>query len=679
MTFGSIIFPLATRPDALPLQTGSVADRDIVAPREETFNSRVLTELAQVSASNAVAPKYSPSDPLIIRHQIEVLKNNLSFISSVRSDGFADPDQKVEDLQSISSYIFSESASKQILALTQDDWNRIQQESMSLIEQIMRRTIKDYQVQENINNIPGMVDYTFSNSELALVNALVSPLIVQNSLLSVDETEKARLEAINNVAPIEVTYYENQAIVLRGQVITPVQLEALEYFGLVRESSQVKNLVSTAALITVLTLFTVLYFSRRKISSLHDPRNLTVIAIGFLFFLYAARIIIPNRAVIPYFFPIPAFTLILATLFNLEISIILTFVLALLITHDTTGGVNLTSYFIVISMVGALGLSKGRKFSNFLMAGLAIAASGILMIAATRFNSPNTDLLGFLTLSGAAVLNGIASASLAVLSQFLLSQLLGLSTPMHLIEISRSDHPLLQKMLLLSPGSYQHSLQVANLAEQAALAIGADGLLTRVGAMYHDAGKSVNPSFFVENQVPGNLDSHDDMDPIIAAQTIIQHVPDGVELAKKYRLPPRLMDFMREHHGTQITRYQYNRALQQQGNDPNKVDMELFRYPGPKPQTRETGILMLADGCEARARAELPKNETELEVIIQKVFAYILKEGLLENTNLSLHDLKTIRESFISTLSNTYHPRIQYPEVKPILPEAESEIKAENQ
>jgi putative nucleotidyltransferase with HDIG domain len=154
-------------------------------------------------------------------------------------------------------------------------------------------------------------------------------------------------------------------------------------------------------------------------------------------------------------------------------------------------------------------------------------------------------------------------------------------------------------MLRNAPGSYQHSLQVANLAEQAAESIGADSLLVRVGAIFHDCGKAQNPQFFIENQVQENLDPHDDINPVMSARTIIKHVTDGVELAKKHRLPNRIIDFIREHHGTMYTHYQYSQAVKE-AEDPESIDKSLFTYPGPKPQSRETALLMLADGTEAR-------------------------------------------------------------------------------
>jgi putative nucleotidyltransferase with HDIG domain len=286
------------------------------------------------------------------------------------------------------------------------------------------------------------------------------------------------------------------------------------------------------------------------------------------------------------------------------------------------------------------------------------------IILAYRLQDSVTDWIGLTTLIGAGILNGLASASLTLLFQFIFAQLLGVTTSMQLLDLSRPDHPVLQNLLRNAPGTYQHSLQVSNLAEQAAEAINADSLLVRVGCLYHDIGKINNPPFYVENQVPGKINSHDDMDPAISAATIIRHVSDGVQLARKYRIPQRIQDFIREHHGTTLTRYQYTRAVQAAGNNPEFVNAEIFRYPGPRPRSRETAILMLADGCEARARAELPKDDDELRTTIFKVFDYVQREGQLDDTVLTLKDLHKVQESFVNTLKNTYHPRIPYPELK---------------
>jgi putative nucleotidyltransferase with HDIG domain len=383
--------------------------------------------------------------------------------------------------------------------------------------------------------------------------------------------------------------------------------------------------------------------------------------------LFAARAVIPNRAILPYLFPIPAFAMVLATLFNLEISVITSLILSILAVYGLSNSSELTMFYLFSSLIGALILGKGRRVFNFFWAGIFSAITGVIVILAYRFLENTTDLLGLFTLVGATFLNGVASASLALLFQFLASQTLGLTTPLSLLEISRPDNPLLQFVLQNAPGTYQHSLQVSNLAEQGAKAIGADALLTRVGALYHDCGKAVNASFFIENQIPGKINSHDDMDPAEAAKTIINHIHDGIVLAEKHHLPPRIKDFIREHHGTAITRYQYCRALDLNNGDRSKLEESSFHYPGPKPRSKETAILMLADGCEARARAELPKTDEELKVLIKKVIDNCMQQGQLEDSNLTLKDLKTIADAFFLVMFNTHHPRLIYPEAFPVI------------
>jgi putative nucleotidyltransferase with HDIG domain len=193
-------------------------------------------------------------------------------------------------------------------------------------------------------------------------------------------------------------------------------------------------------------------------------------------------------------------------------------------------------------------------------------------------------------------------------------------------------------------------------------------MLSRVGALYHDIGKVINPYFFIENQPPGNINPHNDLDPESSAATIIRHVPDGLELARKYRLPRQLFDFIAQHHGTTITRYQYGRALELSGMNKDLVDIEKFRYPGPRPTSREIALLMLADTCEARMRAERPKDEEALQELIKSVIKDKLEIGELVNTQLTIENLEQIAESFTSTLRGVYHPRIQYPKT-------ESEVK----
>jgi hypothetical protein len=287
------------------------------------------------------------------------------------------------------------------------------------------------------------------------------------------------------------------------------------------------------------------------------------------------------------------------------------------------------------------------------------------MLAAFRFPFVQMDAVALLQLPGAAIFSGLAAASIALLLQYFLAQALGLTTALQLIEISRPDFPLLQFFLRNAAGTYQHSLQVANLAEQAAEAIGADALLTRVGALFHDVGKAMNPMFFVENQQQDKLNTHEDLAPQESAKAIIDHVTEGVVLAHKHRLPRRIDDFILEHHGTMITRYQYNQALEAAGGDESKVSKEKFRYPGPRPRSRETALLMLADGSEARARAERPEDEEAIRRIVRSTIEVAQKHGQLDETQLTLRDLSIVTDVFVNILRGTHHPRISYPKESP--------------
>jgi putative nucleotidyltransferase with HDIG domain len=450
-------------------------------------------------------------------------------------------------------------------------------------------------------------------------------------------------------------------IVLRGQIISKAQYEALEQFGFIKEASSWQDYAGAGALVIMAGAYVSLYFSRRRMAFLLDARSLVVVALIFILFLVGARLIIPNRTVLPYAYPLPAMGLLIATLFGVEAGIVFSFAIALLAPYALPNTLDLMPFYLATSLTGVLVLGSERRVWTFFRAGAAITGAGIAMLIAFRIPFTQTDGVAMLQLTGAAIFNGLASSSIALVLQYFLAQSLGLTTALQIIEISRPDFPLLQFFLRNAPGTYQHSLQVANLAEQAAELIGADALLTRVGALFHDVGKSLNPMFFIENQPQGEINTHEDIDSTDAAAAIIAHVPDGVALAHKHKLPRRIDDFILEHHGTMITRYQYNQALEAAGGDASKVDVEKFRYPGPRPRSRETALLMLADGSEARTRAQRPQSEEDIRKIVLTTIEAAQKQGQLDNTQLTLRDLSIVTEAFVTILRGAYHPRVNYP------------------
>jgi putative nucleotidyltransferase with HDIG domain len=338
--------------------------------------------------------------------------------------------------------------------------------------------------------------------------------------------------------------------------------------------------------------------------------------------------------------------------------------LIILTTYGQANAFELTLYYGISSMLGVLFPRKEKRITAYIWVGLTVAASGAATITAFRLPLHETSGMTLATISAITFLNGIIAAGLTVLMQYLLAPVIGQITPLQLLELSRPDHPLLEYLLRSAPGTYQHSLQVANLAEQAAERINADSLLTRVGALYHDIGKTQNAQFFVENQVPGQLDTHEHLDPKESAYNIIQHVNDGVSLGEKYRLPRRIQNFITEHHGTNKAKYQWTQAVKKANGDLSQLNEEYFKYGGPQPQSRETALVMLADGCEARVRAKRPSNEEELQAIVKESIDSCLSSGQLDDTTLTLRDLKTINESFTANLRGIYHPRVEYPSLE---------------
>jgi len=654
------------------LQTGQVASQDILAPEDISYESQVLTELQREAAARGVSSVYTPLDTSIARRQLELLRNTLAFITSVRADAFAGPEQKLNDLAALEEVQLSQETATGILALNDSRWQLIQQEAIVVLEQVMRSTIREDRLEDARRNVPSLVSLSLPVDQAAIVTELVSAFIIPNSFYSETLTEAAREMARQGVEPVTRSYKAGETVVSRGRVITETDLEALQQLGLARPQYGWQDLLSAALVLFVTMGFNIVYLGRNT-RLRNDARGLTVATLLYLVFLLGARLIITGHVVLPYVFPLAAYSLTIAALFGAEPAMVSSLTLAILVAFGLPNSLELTLFYLLSTIFGVLTLGKAQRILAFFWAGAVIASCGSLIAIANRLLLLETDWVGITTVVGAALLNGIASASLAVLLQFFLAQFLGMTTPLQLLEISRPDHPLLQRALRNAPGTYQHSLQVANLAEQAAERIGADTLLTRVGALYHDVGKALNPVFFIENQLPGSPNPHEQFDPVSSASIIIKHVNDGVELARQYRIPRRIQDFILEHHGTMVARYQYVNAVKAAGGDESLVDPEQFRYPGPRPGSRETAILMLADGSEARVRAERPKDTDETLTLIKSVIQNRISMGQLDDTDLTLRDLNAIAESFSNTLRGVYHPRIEYPILEKSAPTSAAE------
>ncbi|MBW8010913.1 MAG: HDIG domain-containing protein [Chloroflexi bacterium] len=660
LSIAALLIPQTLGGSILTLSEGQVTTQDILSPRAITYDSELLTEQRREAAEDAVLPVYEPPSNTIASTQANLLDEALDLIGRVRADILIGSEEQINQLLALEEISFNEESAQAILSLNEPNWQAVNQDASRVLGLVMSDAVREDTLEETIRAIQNWINQNLSVELNSMVFELVSAFVVPNSFYSEDLTQ-AEIEAARAaIEPVTRSFQTNQTIVQRGNVLSAEDIEALEILGLVEEQINWQDRVSVIALvIVVLSLFPI--YLRFRPDLLKNLRGLTLIMLLFVLFLFSVRISIPGRTVIPYLFPLAGFSLVVSTLFSFQAAIVATIPMSILAAYDLPVSLELTLFYMLSSIFGVLILKRAQRITAYFWAGGAIAVSGSIIILAFRLPDSTTDPIGIATLLGATALNGLAAASITIVLQFFLAQIMGLTTTLQLHEISRPDHPLLQFILRTTPGTYQHSLQIANLAEQAAELIGANALLTRVGSLYHDAGKARFPNFFIENQAPGSPNPHDDLKPLESAQVIIRHVTDGLDLAKKYRLPRRLHDFVLEHHGTLITSYQYGRALEAAGGDNSKVDLESYRYPGPRPQSRETALVMLADGCEARARAERPQTREELGNLINEVVNGRLKENQFDDTEITLKDLKVIAESFSATLRGIYHPRIKYP------------------
>jgi putative nucleotidyltransferase with HDIG domain len=664
IAFGCLVLPdiLSDQNDAV--RVGQVAPQEITAPFSITFESKVLTDQARKEAAADVEPVFLPADPSIARAQLENLNTTLYFFTSIRNDKFSTQQQKVQDMRSAENLSLTDEAYEGILSLSDEEWQAITMEANRVLEIVLRDSIRNDQLGPTRSNLPAIIDFGFKSDQTQLITMIVTPMIVPTSLFSEEQTQQAKDVARNTVEPITRQIMAGEVLVRRGQVIGYADLESLNVFGLGEPENRSDLLLTSGLLVALCGFICAMYYNRRrKFQALMETRTIIMLAIFFLTFLAFARFLVMDRTVIPWLYPIAAFGLTVAIVLRVETGMLLSLLLAILTVFGHPRDMELALFYILPTFAGIFVIGRARRISSFLGAGAVVSLVGIAAVLIFRIGDSFTDWLGLVSLMASALFNGFASGTLTILFEYVFSFVLDIPTALQLMDISRPDHPLMQQVLQTMPGSYQHSLQVSNLAEQAAEAIGADRLLVRVGALYHDVGKSENPGFFIENQVRGNVDPHDDIPPEVAAATIIKHVTDGVALAKRYRLPSRVTDFIREHHGTLMTRYQYGKALAVAEN-PEDVDPTLFTYPGPAPRSKETAILMLADGTEARSRANTARTDEEIRDVINSVISVCKDAGQFDNTDLTLKDLSTIRESFFNTLQRSYHPRIQYPETR---------------
>lgn len=641
------------------LKEGEVSTRDVFAPRSITYNSAILTQQRRDEAEANVTPIYNAPDPDVARQQTQLARQILDYMENVRQDTLAERAQKIQDMHYITALDLDETTISQILDVDQDTWSTIDTEIITVLERVMRGQIQETDLRRIRDQLPTQVSVRFDEREVSIIVAIVDDLIRSNTTINEEATAVQQENAVAAVTNVPRSFERGQIVIASGQRIQDVDIEALTELGLLQPSERRTESIIVALIASIIVLVVVgLYAARFNPTLLYyQPRMLTILSAIFLIVLFGARIGLVGQF---YLYPTAALSLLYVAIIGPNIAIIGTLALSFLISLMIGNSLEIATLVTVGGLIGLLTLRRTERLNSFFLAGLMVSSGNIAVVA--LFNLPSA-------LEGSSDLainllyvffNGLFAAAAALAGLYVVSLLFNLPTALKLAELSQPGNALLQRLLREAPGTYQHSLQVANLSEQAATAIGADAQLAHVAALYHDIGKMLNPAFFIENQrYIGN--PHDTLnDPYRSADIIISHVTGGDDMARQYHLPVRIRDFIREHHGTSTVYYFYKQAVIQAGDDESLIDKSEFTYPGPRPRSRETAILMLADSSEASVRAIQPKTRQEIEQTIHNVIDGKRKEGQLDESGLTLKDLKTIETIFVDMMQAIFHPRINY-------------------
>jgi len=650
------------------LEAGMVAPRDIRALSKVTLTSDLLTRNLRDAAEANVVPIYSPLDAQVARKQLATARETLDRIARIRGTADLSETDKIRQLVALPLLKIDEASARSILRPSDAVWTRIDAQTIVLLDQNLREALRPDALDVARARLPSQISLSFSTDEATIITAIASALLAPNVSFDAAATEASKRNARAAVSPVQTVYESNQIILRSGQVIGPTDVETLDKLNLRRPTITWADIINALALSALTAGVIGLAMWRQRHGEDQDlqerPLRETVLsALLIVVAIVLGRLLLPGRGFIPYLAPMVALGIVVGAWSGNLVGVVTAAAAGSLIGIALERPIEFAALYVCGGIVACLSIRRTERVSDFVRAGIwAFFAQLCVIIAFHAIGYLATDMGQVALYVVGAFASSIISAALSLAILYLVGVVFDLPSAIQMNELARPSHPLLKQMLSRAPGTYHHSLLVANLAEHAADRIGADALLTRVGAYYHDIGKTAHPYFFIENQLDRDKNPHVDIDPLTSARILHNHIVDGMRMAREKRLPSAIAAFIAEHQGSMVTRSAYVRA---QNASPTPVDEAPYRYPGPTPRRRETALVMLADASEATVRALRPARPEEMDQIVRKVIAERVSDHQLDGSGLTLRDLELAAQSFVETLRGAYHPRIEYPQLSP--------------
>ena len=638
--------------------------KDIVAPKTIKVVDTFKTEQNKKEIAQKIEPILTPAEDTYIKNNYATLIKAIEQIRAKQTNY----QQKKEEMMLLFDFennYYKDYILNYLINSNDERLHNTLTKASKTLTNVLNQgvTEKDFEKGNLATMILRNTHFETSKGEIRVISALLEQVIVPNMVFDETATELAKKNAINSVAPTVVKFEKGDKIVFAGEPVTRVKKDALQKAGYNVLELNAKGIAGIFALVcmSIITfIYCLMYYEK-----LYVTKNyLSVIALLSLL-MSALATVLPTGASF-YFLPFPALAVLISVFTNPRVSVITTTILITLISLTEQIPIQPAAVFIMVCLIAAIATSKVRYSRRFdlVKIGGEIGFSMLFLILIIYLIENSINPIGsHIVWTNAVVgtLNGLLSGIIVLGIIPLLESMFKIVTPYGLAELADNNQPLLKRLQFEAPGTFAHCLMVANLCETAAEAIGADPVLARVGALYHDIGKLKRPLFFVENQTYFGIENpHTKLNPRLSKMVITAHPKDGIDLAKEYGLPPIVQNFIVQHHGDSIASYFYNQAKMEEGAE--KVTEEQFRYTGPRPNMKETAILMIADSVESASRTLKDHSQEELDGMINKIIQTKLNDGQLSDSPLTLKDLKTIAAALSKNLRAAHHQRIKYHE-----------------
>lgn len=657
-------------PHRIKLKPGQVSPEDIYAPRSIVFEDKAKTDQLRHEAAARVPNQYD-YDPQVSLSVQRDISEVITGIREVQGDASATQESRLARLRQILPFTLSEETQNALLQASPRSLQELEQSVSSLVVQALEKeqgVTPETLAQTKKELSAKLVEMNFSKPYEELGRNLIQTYLRPNKFFNAERTRLLKEAAMETVPPQQVIIMKNEKIVSTGEVVKPEQMAKLEALGLTQPPIPWPVLIGNGFLVLLLMVVVLFYLHQQNREIYQHPGHLYLLGIIVVVVMVVAKGIAAINinqwpelsALFGYAAPVAAAGMLIAILLDARLAVLIVAVICFFLMLMTDGQLRFGIVGLITGITGVYSVSRLSQRGDLARAGGYTSLAGITAILVTELIQASSVGLIISSALLFGVANGFLSAILTIGLLPYLESIFKITSSVRLLELSHPSSPLLKRLLTEAPGTYHHSIVVGNLAEAAAEAIGAESLLTRVGAYYHDVGKLKRPYFFIENQL--NQDNpHDKIAPTLSTLILTAHVKDGVELAREYKLPPVIVDIIEQHHGSSLCSYFYHKALENGTNE--LLSEEEFRYEGPKPKTKEAALVMLADSVEAAVRSLQNRTPGRIEGMVRKVIKDKLMDGQLDECDLTLKDLDKVASAFLQVFSGIFHARIEYPDL----------------